>query len=703
MRRSLSFLILTAFFSISVNAQQTQGEDRLVRLLSAKTAEIYQNEFRNIRRVTGPAQFLHNNALIICDTAIWDLSYNIIDAIGNVKIIQDRTILSGDRINYLADSSLARVRGNMVELIDKDSNRLRTLHLDYNTKDSVAYFFNGGSMMDKKGKVIESIRGYYHSKIERFKFLERVELNSDSLVLKGDSLAYWSKDKRVDFLGAVKVWQNNSYLSSYSGWYNREKEIYNFDNNAYMLNGQNELWANRIYYERAEPKAELYDDVQILDTAQSMLLFSDFVRYRENPVFAELYKNPSLAYYSVENDLPDTLFFAADTIHYRMLPKFEVDSATVALSQKRYSQSRKDPIKEMYNRPTPLPKDSTAKKPEVGAKPAADSRITAVKDSLLKIQGKDSLAIPVKHSLKIPVKDSVKIPIIDSLAIPARDPLAIPVKDSLAIPVKDSLAIPVKDSLALTPKDTTLIRLVSANKNIRFYRSNIQGRCDSLMFNSIDSIIRLYKDPVLWNENNQFSADSIQLITSNNQMEKTELMSAAFVVTKEDSLHYNQIKATDIVAHFTEGDLTRFDAYGGVTVIFFFAEDSILTTMNQKECKTMTATIKEKSVQRVRYFETIQSDLYPIIDLEPEKMKLKGFRLRYTERPANRFEVTTRAIIPSSREYVSTLELPGFFYTNQLFGITPLLPTFEIFSKKETEPVITAPPSQIEPSFLNPE
>ncbi|HBG23982.1 MAG: hypothetical protein A2X17_06440 [Bacteroidetes bacterium GWF2_41_61] len=686
MRHSLSFLILTILFSISANAQQTQGEDRLVRLLSAKTAEIYQNEFRNIRKVTGPAQFLHNNTLIICDTAIWDLTYNIVDAIGNVKIVQDRTILSGDRVNYLADSSIARVRGNLVELIDKDSNRLRTLHLDYNTKDSIAYFFNGGSMMDKKGKVIESIRGYYHSKIERFKFIERVELNSDSLVLKSDSLAYWSKDKRVDFLGSVKVWQNNSFLSSNSGWYNREKEIYNFDDNAYMLNGQNELWAKRIYYERAEPKAELYDDVQILDTAQSMLLFSDFVRYRENPVFAELYKNPSLAYYSVENDLPDTLFFAADTIHYRMLPKFEMDSATVALSQKRYSLSRKDPIKEMYNRPTPLPKDSTAKKTVVAVKPpATDLLKTAAADSLLKITAKDSLRIPVKDSLSNHLKDSLRIP----------------VKDSLSNHLKDSLKIPVKDSLLLTPKDTTLIRVISANKNIRFYRSNIQGRCDSLMFNSIDSIIRLYKDPVLWNENNQFTADSIQLITSNEQLSKTELISGAFVATKEDSLHYNQIKATDIVAHFTEGDLTRFDAYGGVTVIFFFAEDSILTTMNQKECKTMTAIIKEKSVQRVRYFETVQSDLYPIIDVEPEKKRLKGFRLRYNERPASRFEVTTRSVIPSSREYVSTLELPGFFYTNQLFGKTPALPAFEIFTKKETEPVITAPPSQVESTLVD--
>jgi hypothetical protein len=305
-------------------------------------------------------------------------------------------------------------------------------------------------------------------------------------------------------------------------------------------------------------------------------------------------------------------------------------------------------------------------------------------------------------AIKPPAKDLLKPAAVDSLLkIAAKDSLKIPVKDSLSNHLKDSLKIPVKDSLLLTPKDTTLIRVISANKNIRFYRSNIQGRCDSLMFNSIDSIIRLYKDPVLWNENNQFTADSIHLITSDEQLSKTELISGAFVVTKEDSLHYNQIKATDIVAHFTEGDLTRFDAYGGVTVIFFFAEDSILTTMNQKECKTMTAIIKEKSVQRVRYFETVQSDLYPIIDVEPEKKRLKGFRLRYSERPASRFEVTTRSVIPSSREYVSTLELPGFFYTNQLFGKTPALPAFEIFTKKETEPVITAPPSQVESTLVD--
>ena len=646
MRFTLTSLLFLVFCTFQLSAQQVQNEERLIRLIKAKTAESYQSEFRNIRRVTGPAQFFHNNTIFLCDTAIWDLTQNIIDATGNVKIIQNQTVLSGDRIHYIADSSLAKVRGSMVELVDKDSNRLRTLYLDYNTKDSIAFFYNGGSMMDKKGKVIESNYGYYHSKIGRFKFVEKVELNSDSVVLKSDSLAYWNKERKIDFLGPVKVWQNDAFLSANSGWYYRDKEIYNFDNNAYMLNKDNELWANKIYYEKFGSVAELNDNVQILDTVQSVMMFSDYVKYRGNPASAELRKKPVVAYYFVENDQKDTLFFAADTIHYKVFAKDSADSATFARSLKRYEQSLRDPIKEMLTKPEVAPRpDKTGKNlKEIDAIKDAD----AEKEKLLALT--------------------------DSLKLKNR-PLNLPLKDSTAL----------KDTIPL--KDTTLYRFIDARKNIRFFRSNLQGKCDSMEFNSIDSTIRLYKDPVMWNDNNQFSSDSIQIIISGKKLKKTELMSGAFVAAREDSLHYNQIKATDIVAHFNDGDLTRFDAYGGVTILFFFAEDSILTTMNQKECKFMTTSVKERRIQVSRCYEDVESNLYPIIDLEPEKKKLKGFRLRFEERPATRFDVCDRKIVPTRRSYVSTLERPTFLHTRQLFGISPALPDFEIFKKPATETV----------------
>ncbi len=693
MRLRLPFLLLLCTLSISLYSQQnSKGDDRLVRLIKAKTAETYKNDFREQRRVTGSAQFIHNNALIICDTALWDVTSNIIDAIGNVKIIQDKTILSGDRIHYFADSSLAKVRGDLVELIDEDSNRLRTHYLNYNTKDSIAYFFNGGSMMDKNGSVIESDYGYYHSKIERFKFINNVHLSSDSLMLKSDSLAYWGGEKRVDFLGRVMVWQNDGFLSSDSGWYNREREIYNFENNAYMLTPDNEIRARRIYYEREVPMAELYDNVQILDTVQSVILFSDFVRYKDNPTVAELFKRPSIAYYSLEDGVPDTLFISADTMLYNILPRYLADSATVAQSEKRYSMSKVDPIKEMFKKPAAKPDPKPIKTPDNNL--VSDSLTTPTADST-QIRLQHSLHPTVDDSLKTFLPDSLKTPLPDSLKTFLPDSLKTPLPDSLKTPLPDSLKIALSDSLNIPLQDSTQIRFITANRDIRIFRSDFQGLCDSLMFNSIDSIIRLYKNPVLWNENNQFTGDSIQLVLSDSKLKRTELLSNAFVITKEDSLHYNQIKSADIIAHFTEGDLTRFDAFGGVNLIFFLAEDSILTTMNQKECKTMSAEIKDRAIQKVRYFDNLKSDIHPIIDLDEDKKQLRGFVLRFSERPETRFDVSDRKVIPSQREYIMTLLMPQFPHTRVLFGIMPDIPRFSLFEKKEAEQPVADPPESV--------
>lgn len=632
-------ITITLIFFISLcsslysQTAAVNDESRLVRLIKAQSAEMYQSDFRDIRRVTGPAQFLHNNTLIICDTAIWDLKQNVVDAIGNVKIIQGKTILSGDKVHYLADSSLAQVRGSLVELLDKDSNRLRTNYLDYNTKDSIAYFYNGGSMMDKSGKVIESFYGYYHSKIERFKFLQKVEMTTDSMVLKSDSLAYWSAVNRVDFLGSTYAWQEDGFLSAMSGWYDRDKEHYNFERSAYLLNKENEVWAERILYMNDSSRAELFNNVQILDTAQSMIIFSDYAKYRGEPVYAELYKNPSIAYYSIEDGVKDTLFFAADTIKYKTVSRKSVDSLSYKAFLKRYQESKRDPIAEMYGKKVSTPP-------------------------------------PLKKGEEVEIEITAEETAVEETAVEE------------------------------TAKDT-LYRYIDANKNVRFFRSNLQGRSDSLSFNSIDSIIRLYKNPVIWSEDNQFTSDSIQIVISEKRLKKADLMSNAFVISKEDSIHFNQIKATDISAYFQNGELSRFDAFGGVSVLFFIAEDSIITTMNQKESRAMKAIIQDKQISKVWYYENVQSDAYPIIDLDKSKKRLRGFKLRLSERPLSRLDVCNRIIRPSKRLEVSSYTLPIFTYTKIFFGITPQLPP--LGAKKEAEQLIKETPPKDESSEILPD
>ncbi|MCK9627561.1 MAG: hypothetical protein M0R37_03100 [Bacteroidales bacterium] len=722
--RRIFFTIVLSLLSTCIFAQQQKQrpEESLVRLIDAKSAILTTFMGREFRKVSGPAQFLHNNALILCDSAIWDTQANIVDAIGNVKIIQKNTTLISDNIKYLADQSLAQVRGQLVELIDKEGGRLRTHYIDYYTKDSIGMFYNGGCLMNKDSTTIESMNGYYYSKDNRFLFQMKVEMQSDSVLMSTDSLAYLSKENRAVFLTKTYAWQGDGFLIANGGWYDRNMEYLHFDKDVYIKTKNNEIWATELDYDRKTGNAKLKNNAQILDTAQSALFFADQITYNRKPEKIVLEQNPSVATYSVENGVSDTLFFAADTITYSVLLHKEVDSSVVATASKRYELSKKDPISEMYAAKKMMGKENPDKGEKEGSGPAdmparpgdkltgkpltppatsrenkalpdkkkqgeKSSRKETLRRSKKSKAAADTLVLKNSDTLLLKQTDSLLLkqtePLLrkngDStilkrssdttshkLTLNQRDSSITSVKDSLINSKVDSLLAKKADSTAINPIDTVKVKFLTALKNVRFHRKSLQGACDSLQFSTLDSLIRLYKDPLLWNENKQLSADSIQIVLSGRSLRKAELNSSAFVAVKEDSLHFDQIKGADIIIFFEKGELSRFDALGSASMLFFFAEDSVLTTMNEKECKAMSARLNDKKIERIRYFEQITSNAYPLFKLEAEKQKLKGFKWLEERRPKNRFDVCNRTI-KSSQAHLENLAEKPLFIQNGIY------------------------------------
>lgn len=225
MRRLLLVPVLIALLPFLGWAQQKEQTDSLVRLLSATRMEQVDRNGDNYRKVIGPARFLHNNTYLICDTAFWNMNTSIIECINNVSIVQEGTKLTSDKLIYLVDEDLAQFRGILVQLEDKDGNTLRTRHLDYNTRDSVAVFRFGGAMRDKDGQIIESIDGSYDSKIKLFSFRKNVNMFTDSVFIKTTSLDYYSESGMAYFGTETDAWKEENMLSSDSGWYDRMKEL----------------------------------------------------------------------------------------------------------------------------------------------------------------------------------------------------------------------------------------------------------------------------------------------------------------------------------------------------------------------------------------------------------------------------------------------------------------------------------------------
>lgn len=611
-------------------SQQIQQipEDRLLRLISANSAEVIQKDGKDLRKVSGPAQFLHNNTYIICDTAVWDVLSNTLDAKGNVQIIQNQTSLKSDFIHYIANESLAQVRGNLVELLDKEKNLLRTNFLDFYTKDSIGYFYEGGSVLDKSKNYIESMNGSYDAKLKKFKFYVNVRIKADSVIMKTDSVAYETNKALFTFLGKVHAWRDSSYLRADNGWYNRENEQFNFYKNAYIYTKDQEVWADDIFYDRNKGFSILKNNIQIVDTSQSTMFFADSARYVSKPMSFTLYKDPSAAYYSVEEGKADTLFLRADTLKYYSKAFSEIDSATVAQAKERVELSAKDPFQTIVDAI-----ESNKKRPS--SKKAVNNNVTQT-----------------SNSTKTDVKQEAAV---DSLSAKNLDTLSVPT------PKVDSVK---KFSFS----DTTTIRFVQGFHNVKMHRSNIQGLCDSLVFSSLDSMARLYGKPILWNEENQFTADSMQFVVSGKSLTKAELLSSAYVISKEDSVHFNQIKSTDIIGYFKKNDIYRFDALGGVSLMFFIEEDSVITTMNQKECRVMKGLIKDRKIQKIQYVQDVKSDAFPVYNLPINKQRLKGFNWSPEKRPKDRFAVCKRRIKLSEKAAALKEEKPIFPYTRKYFG-----------------------------------
>ncbi len=207
MRRALiCALLATLLIPCAASVRQQEKRDSLVRLISADMASLVELNGKDYRKIVGNAVFLHNDTYLYCDSAYWNVEDEYIDAIGHVRIEQENTVLTGDSIKYVIQENTAKFRGHLVELMDRDSNILRTNHLDYNTRDSIAFFYRGAAMKDKDGNLIESLTGRYQAKLEKFDFIGPVEMFSDSTFFVCDTLYYDTRPHLSQFYGNTKGW-----------------------------------------------------------------------------------------------------------------------------------------------------------------------------------------------------------------------------------------------------------------------------------------------------------------------------------------------------------------------------------------------------------------------------------------------------------------------------------------------------------------
>ena len=240
----------------------------------------------------------------------------------------------------------------------------------------------------------------------------------------------------------------------------------------------------------------------------------------------------------------------------------------------------------------------------------------------------------------------------------------------------DSLYTILYDSICAKPEepsevdslkvDTAIVdtqyRLVLGYRNVRIFRKDFQGVCDSLSSSSLDSVIHMYIAPVLWHEQNQVTSEVVDMYTSNQQIVRAEFTGKPMMVSKIDTLHYNQVAGKTMISHFRDNYIYRNDVDGNAQTIYYMQEEGSpdVQGLMYIESADMTFYIEDRTVSGITYRGSPTYTIYPMDKIpETQPLFLEGFAWHADRRPAQD-SVFTRTIRPSVRAEKSALPQPTF-------------------------------------------
>lgn len=205
------------------------------------------------------------------------------------------------------------------------------------------------------------------------------------------------------------------------------------------------------------------------------------------------------------------------------------------------------------------------------------------------------------------------------------------------------------DTLMAIGRDTTTEGRSKKNlfafHKVKLYSKELQGKCDSLVYNESDSTIRLFYVPILWSGLNQLTGDSIHMQTANGEVTKIFMNSNSFIVSMadsvpdpvQDSMRYNQIRGKNMIGFLENNKIYKIDVVGnGQTIYYAKNKNNKNFAVNRAECSDLTIYVQENKVKSISLLNDPDGTLYPINQFSAKELRLKGFQWLGLQRPENK-------------------------------------------------------------------
>jgi lipopolysaccharide export system protein LptA len=208
----------------------------------------------------------------------------------------------------------------------------------------------------------------------------------------------------------------------------------------------------------------------------------------------------------------------------------------------------------------------------------------------------------------------------------------------------DTLFLSADTLISIESKYPKKKRLL-AYHNVKIFKSDMQGLADSLVYVSIDSMLYFYRNPALWNGENQMTADSIRILLRNKNIDKIYMVGNSFVASQDSLDNFNQMKGRLMTTHFQNKKIHHVDVQGNGQSLYYATEQkeikdstvtvriTFLTGMNKIECSNMKINFADGQVNNITFIKKPDAAFIPPHEIKPEDRVLNGFSWRGKERP----------------------------------------------------------------------
>lgn len=455
--------------------------------------------------VKGNVVFEKQDTRLYCDSAYYNLVHNTIRAYGNIHLNKQDTLnMFCDSLLFDTKKDYAKMYGNV--RVRNNEYKLTTDSLDYDFKKNVGIYKNKGLITSiSSSDQLSSVVGYFYPNSEQFNFSKDVVYSNDEYTITTDTLQFNGRSKKAFFFGPTHIKNDQSLMYCEKGWYDLNKDIGVFEENAYIDRKEIYIGGDSLYYSATDSIYIGKKNVHIIDTTNKVAFQGDYAVNDDKKKFAFITGHALAKRF----DDKDTLYIHADTLF-------------------NYSDSLGDPS------------------------------------------------------------------------------------------------------------------LMQAYYNVKLYRGDMQGICDSLIYDRNLGEMNMYSEPTLWAKEAQLSGDTITIYEKDNKIQRAFLRKQGLVITHVDSTnYYNQVAGTTMNAYFDSTQIKRVDIEGNAKTIYFLEDeeenDTVIVVnrkgMNRIYAANISLGFKDGDIETATYRESPDGMLYPMKDIKKDEERVEQFKWSEENRP----------------------------------------------------------------------